>query len=153
MDAAKFTDDSGRDWFLRLDYTLARQIRAALAIDLIDLKGQAAALARMADAPELLVDTVWLIVEAQAKRLGLTDEDFGRGLGGGEAFERAAVALQECLAFFLRPQDRSAFVMTREILTGARRELLTQATNDLRSTFGESPSSCKPSAESATSAP
>lgn len=121
MQAAMFIDEEKREWSLRLDYSLVRSIRKRLGIDLADLKGQGEALAKMADNIELLVNTIYLIVEPQCQAKGITDEDFGRGLAG-DAFERARLALLEAIINFTPPQDRGAALMIQAILTTARKQ-------------------------------
>lgn len=126
MGPAVFTDEAGREWSLRLDYSLVRHLRKRLAIDLADLKGQGEALAKMADDIELLVNTIYLIVEQQCQAKGVTDEDFGRGLAG-DAFERARLALLESIINFTPPQDRGAALMVQAILTTARKQATEKA--------------------------
>jgi hypothetical protein len=123
---ATFTDEAGREWNLRLDYSAVRQIRKSLGVDLIDLKGQGAAFARMADDLELLVNVLYLALADQCAAKGITDEEFGRGLAG-EAFQEAANALQEAAISFLPPPDREAARRLLTILTGAKAELTASA--------------------------
>ena len=127
MDSAKFTDEAGREWTLRLNFSLVRHIRDTLGIDLIDLKGQGEALAKMADNMAILVDTVYLMVEPQCKARSVSDVEFGEGLAG-DCFERMRQALLESIINFTPPQDRGASTMIQAILTAARKQAVEEAT-------------------------
>ena len=102
-----FKDNRNREWQLVLNVYEMKQIRAKLGIDLIDViqldksgNVQVDMIDRIANDPCLLVDILWVLCEAQAKELDVTDVDFGSSLAG-DAIENATKAfLDELVDFF-----------------------------------------------------
>ena len=102
-----FKDNRNREWQLVLNVYEMKQIRAKLGIDLIDViqldksgNIQVDMIDRIANDPCLLVDILWVLCEAQAKELDVTDVDFGSSLAG-DAIENATKAfLDELVDFF-----------------------------------------------------
>ena len=102
-----FKDANGRDWEVVLNVFQMKRVRAALGVDLInvielDKDGQVRVdmIDRIANDPCLLVDILWVLVQDQAMRSGVTDEQIGTALAG-DAIEGAAKAfLDELVDFF-----------------------------------------------------
>lgn len=102
-----FKDNQGRSWEIALNVYEMKRIRGVLGIDLVnvialDKDGDVKVdlIDRIANDPCLLVDILWVIVEAQAKEDGVSDIDFGSSLAG-EAIESATKAfLDELVDFF-----------------------------------------------------
>jgi hypothetical protein len=134
--SASFKDDLGREWNLRLDFSLVRSIRDSLGVDLLSLEQQGNALTRMADDPALLVDVVYLICEKQCQRRKISDEEFGHGFTG-ETFQTAAAAFMEALVSFTPPprRDLAKFAMT--MTTGAMEAATETAKQILQKTLDE----------------
>ena len=110
-----FKDSNGQDWQIILNVLQMKRVRAALGIDLVnvitlDKDGAVKVdlIDRIANDPCLLVDILWVIVQDQAKSIGVTDEQFGSALVG-DAIERATAAfLDELVDFF--PGARRLFL-------------------------------------------
>ena len=110
-----FKDTNGQDWQIILNVLQMKRVRAALGIDLVnvitlDKDGAVKVdlIDRIANDPCLLVDILWVIVQDQAKSIGVTDEQFGSALVG-DAIERATAAfLDELVDFF--PGARRLFL-------------------------------------------
>ena len=110
-----FKDSNGQDWQIILNVLQMKRVRAALGIDLVnvitlDKDGAVKVdlIDRIANDPCLLVDILWVIVEGQARAIGVTDEQFGSALVG-DAIERATAAfLDELVDFF--PGARRLFL-------------------------------------------
>lgn len=103
---ARFKDTEGREWVLTLDVQLIKDVaqRSGVRIHKL-LADDAKGLQELLSDPIAFVDTLYLIVEDQAKAKGLTPEDFGRGLAG-DPLEAAAVAFMEALADFSPSRQR-----------------------------------------------
>ena len=110
-----FKDSTGREWRLVINVNEVKRVRAALGIDLANVIsiGKDGAVVdgfidRLANDPCLLVDILWVLVEAQAKEAGISDVEFGSSLAG-ESIETATRAfLDELVDFF--PGARHLFL-------------------------------------------
>lgn len=100
---AMFRDDAGREWTIRLDVRLARELRARAKYDIF---GKPEGLAAVIDNPESLVDALWVACESRARELGVTPEEFAAGLAG-DTIDAATSALLEAVVDFF-PQRRRA---------------------------------------------
>ena len=115
-----FTDSQGRGWEVTLNVAAMKAVREATGVNLYDvIEGNV--LARLAEDPVFLVDVLYVLCREQCRDRAVTDEQFGRAMGGDAVEQAAAALLDELVAFF--PKSR------REVL-GA---LLTK-TDQLRET-------------------
>ena len=101
-----FKDNQGRSWQIALNVYEMKRIRAILGIDLVNVitlsKDGAVKVDlvdRIANDPCLLVDILWVLVEAKAKELGVSDVDFGRSLAGAAIEEATKAFLDELVDF------------------------------------------------------
>lgn len=100
----RFTDAAGRDWLLTVNVNTVKRVREALGLNLLEVLG-GDVLERLAADPILLVDTLYVICQPQAKERGLSDEQFGEAMAG-ESIGQAAAALVEALLDFFQPAQR-----------------------------------------------
>jgi hypothetical protein len=99
-----FRDAAGRTWVIpTITYTLVQGVQQRMGANLWDLSGDV--WGKLADTPELLVRVLWCLCEAQADRLGVEPEDFGRSLGG-DVISHAVEALTAAVAASLRRPQR-----------------------------------------------
>jgi len=108
-----FKDNAGRTWSLTLNVWTVKKVRDLLGLDLLDLGGDAATrdkpglLFRLIADPVLLVDVLYVVCRDQADGASVTDEQFGRAMGG-DAIDAATKAFLEELADFTpSPRDRA----------------------------------------------
>jgi len=101
---AKFTDGLKREWTITVTTGAIKKVRKALNIDLADI--DQATYSRLANDPILLVDLLWLLMEAAAKQREVTEESFAEGLVG-DPIDSATAALLEAVADFFPAQKRS----------------------------------------------
>jgi hypothetical protein len=111
-----FKDNAGRTWSLTLNVWTVKKVRDLLGVDLLDLGGESATgpsdkkpglLFRLIADPVLLVDVLYVVCRDQADETGITDEQFGRAMGG-DAIDAATKAFLEELADFTpSPRDRA----------------------------------------------
>lgn len=95
-----FKDTAGRNWQVAINVGSIKRVRDQAEIDLTTvLDPKANLLERLSNDPVLLVDVLWILVAPQAEKLGVSDEQFGEGLGG-DALEAATTAFLEALADF-----------------------------------------------------
>ena len=111
-----FKDNAGRTWSLTLSVWTVKKVRDLLGVDLLDLGGEPATgpsdkkpglLFRLIADPVLLVDVLYVVCKDQADGASVTDEQFGRAMGG-DAIDAATKAFLEELADFTpSPRDRA----------------------------------------------
>ncbi|MBX3451027.1 MAG: hypothetical protein KF777_15790 [Planctomycetaceae bacterium] len=117
-----YTDNTGREWPLRLTYGLVRQVRQATGINLLGLSFEGSI---VTDGPLVtcdalrLLDVLWALASTEAARQGIPREDFEESLRG-DALESAAVALFEELLDFFPAPSRTALRRYRERVLAAR---------------------------------
>ena len=111
-----FNDNAGRTWSLTLNVWTVKKVRDLLGVDLLNLGGESATgssdkkpglLFRLIADPVLLVDVLYVVCKDQADGASVTDEQFGRAMGG-DAIDAATKAFLEELADFTpSPRDRA----------------------------------------------
>ena len=98
-----FKDNAGRVWSLQVDVAALKRVRSLLEVNLLDvLEGKL--VDRLADDPVFLCDVLYAVVKPEADVQKVSDEDFGRAMGG-DALDGATAAFLEELADFF-PQGR-----------------------------------------------
>jgi hypothetical protein len=115
-----FVDNAGRTWTVQIHVTAIKRVRALLdGYDLYSLvDGKLEGLSSLLGDPILLVDVIYCLCKDEADKLGISDEDFGRGMAGA-SIERAKQAfVEEYVDFFPNSQIREQI---REVLMLADR--------------------------------
>jgi len=114
----QFADGQGRVWALRIDVAQVKHVRGVLGRDLVALiDGGVGELGRFLSDPVAVVDTLYALCQQQAKRDDVSDEDFGRALGGDVLQAAAEALVEELLDFF---PDRNLRVVLRKGTRKAR---------------------------------
>jgi len=114
----RFTDAAGRVWPVEITVGTVKDLRKLLDVDLLSIIEPADTLLdRLATDAVLLCDTLFVVCRRECEARGVTDEDFGRALGG-EAIEQAAGAFLEAIDCFFRNARQAALVKS---LTGKTR--------------------------------
>ncbi len=123
-----FADNLGRTWYVAINVATIRRVRAALDVDLYQLVDDGMQeLGKLVSDPVRLADVLYVLCKEDADGKNITDEDFGRALGG-DAITAAAEALVEELVDFF-PEERSRAALRRVIEAGrqVRTKLLEHA--------------------------
>ena len=123
-----FADKLGRTWYVDVNVTTIRRVRAALDVDLyllVDDKMQA--LGALVSDPCRLADVLYVLCKDDADTKNISDEDFGRALAGDAIRAAAEAFVEELIDFF--PDERSRAALRRVIAAGrqVRTKLLDQA--------------------------
>jgi hypothetical protein len=101
-----FRDNAGRTWTVAVDVAAVKRVRSVLNVDLLEYV-DGSLLQRLAVDPVLLCDVLYVVCKPEADRLGVSDEDFGRAMGG-DVIEHATRAFMEALVSFSpNPRDRA----------------------------------------------
>lgn len=94
-----FTDTTGRTWTVAINVDAIRRVRALLEINLLDaVDGRL--LERLVTDPILLCDILFALVKPEAEAQNVSDEDFGRALGGDVLDQATTALLEELVDFF-----------------------------------------------------
>lgn len=102
MIVASFKDDDGRTWRIAITEPVANRVKDAHGIDLIDPSKLGDTFVKLAiGSTGLLVSVVYMLVEKQTKKAGVSPEDFGEAMTP-DAVEGAYKALQEAIVDFFR---------------------------------------------------
>lgn len=120
-----FQDNAGRTWLVGVNVTAVKRARALVGVDLY---------AVVAGGPETLngllgdivkvVDVLYVVCQDQADKEEVSDEDFGRALGG-DALQHAADALVGAIIdFFPQPRVRDALRKVAEADRAVKEKVL-----------------------------
>ena len=102
-----FNDTLGRTWTVTINVDAIRRVRALLDVNLLDaIEGKL--LERLVTDPVLLCDILFALVQPEAQAKNITDEDFGKALGG-DVLDHASSALLEELVDFFPSARRTVF--------------------------------------------
>ncbi len=99
-----FTDNAGNTWSLSITVDAVKRVRSLLNVNLMDVI-EGTLLEKLSADPVLLCDVLFAVVKPEADAKGITDEQFGRAMGG-DAIEAATAALLDDLVDFFPSQRR-----------------------------------------------
>jgi len=104
-----FKDTAGRTWIISIHVSAIKRVRGLLGIDLYKLiDDKFKALGELLADPVQLIDVIYCLCKEEADKLGISDEEFGRAMGG-DVIEHAANAfLEELTDFFPDARVRAA---------------------------------------------
>lgn len=120
MPAFKTAD--GREWLIRLDAPLIKEVRSSCNVDLAAPEGPT--FGKMIDDPCTLVDVLWILVRSQAA--GITDQAFAGSLVG-DSLDGASRALLQAIADFSPARKRAileAMIQRGERVQTRQREMV-----------------------------
>ena len=127
-----FNDTQGRTWTVTINVDAIRRVRGLLDINLLDaVEGKL--LERLVSDPVLLCDILFALVKPEAEAKQVSDEDFGRALGG-DVLDQATTALLEELVDFFPSGKRTVFRKALDKLKALEGMALETATRRLEST-------------------
>ena len=148
---ASFKDSVNRDWNIEIEPWVMKQVKARTGVDIGRfLDNELAGYLSLLKDPILFVDVLWVLVEEQADKKGITEEQFARSLGG-DAGEAAVEAFEEAFGafFFFFPRKLlNAMAAKGKAIAEKKTEQILKKIEDLHPDAPESTSS-----NSASSAP
>lgn len=129
-----FRDNAGREWLLEINSYFAKLVKARTGVNIGRfLDDGLKPLVEFLSDPITFVDVLFVLVSEQAEKRGVTDEQFGRALGG-DAAEAAVKAFTEAFELFCQPRQRKmirALAAKGEMVAEAQTELALKALADL----------------------
>ncbi|HUW99871.1 MAG TPA: hypothetical protein VMY35_02750 [Phycisphaerae bacterium] len=112
-----FRDSERREWQVRIDVNVIRDVRGEQQINLLDLPESGfALLTRLTTDLVLLVDILYVVCRRQARERSISDEDFGRAMRGDCLLPAAEVLFREVIDFF--PDARRRALLTKVLEAG-----------------------------------
>lgn len=127
---AKFTDNAGREWTVEANVSTVERVRKDTGFDLNGLAGFDL-ISDILDDPVLQTNIIYCMIEKQASKTGVSEDDFKEAMGG-ESLDTSAVALlQEMKSFFRNCRKREAFAKNLEMALTMEEAALNQALKEL----------------------
>ena len=126
-----FNDTLGRSWTVTINVDAVRRVRSLLNVNLLDVV-EGPLLERLVTDPVLLCDILFALCQPEAESKSVSDEDFGRALGG-DVLDAATTALLEELVDFFPSAKRSVFRKALEKLKKLEGIAIETATKRLES--------------------
>src|SRR3990172_1759083 len=126
-----FVDTQGRTWTVTINVDAIRRVRSLLNINLLEIV-EGPLLERLVTDPVLLCDILFALCQPEAQSKNVSDEDFGRALGG-DVLDGATTALLEELVDFFPSGKRAVFRKELEKLKKLEGIALEAATKRLES--------------------
>jgi len=98
-----FKDNAGRAWSVQINVDALKRVKSLLGVNLLEvIEGKL--IDRLSGDPVFLCDVLYAVVKPEADAQKVTDEDFGRAMGGDALDGATAAFLEELVDFF--PQGR-----------------------------------------------
>jgi hypothetical protein len=112
-----FRDTSGREWAISVDVNAVKRVMRATfdfcgeplkvnLLSIVDPEDATGLLQKLIEYPPLVCDIAYAICKPQCDEKNVTDEDFGRALGGDVLEKALECIIEETVDFF--PQARRA---------------------------------------------
>lgn len=120
----KFTDSTGRVWEFTINVTALKRVKAMLpGVDLAELtEGDPPLITRLSQDIVLVGDVLYVLCLDACHAGGISDEEFGKRLGGDAMFDGMDALLQELTDFFRqRPHLVKMIQKQRETVRAAIR--------------------------------
>jgi hypothetical protein len=104
-----FKDTQDRTWSVEINVSAVKRVRGLLKIDLYRVVDDGfKGLSEIIGDPVQLVDLVYVLCKSEADQRQVSDEDFGRSMGGDALLAAADAFVEELVDFFPEPRARSA---------------------------------------------
>jgi len=104
-----FTDATGRNWTITINVAALKKVKALVGVNLLELlDNNLEGLSELLSDVVKLVDILYVLCKDQADALGVSDEDFGRALGGDSLEQAVDAFLEELVDFFPNRRAREA---------------------------------------------
>lgn len=100
-----FNDNAARSWTVQINVDAIKRVRDLAQVNLLEVV-EGKLLERLIGDPVLLCDVIYCLCKPEADGKSISDEDFGRAMGG-DAIDGATTALlEELVGFFPQAKRR-----------------------------------------------
>lgn len=94
-----FKDNEGRTWTVSVNIAAVKRVKSLLNINLLDaIEGKL--IEELSSDPVMLCDVIYVICKPKADENKVTDEQFGRAMGGDAIATATTALLEELVDFF-----------------------------------------------------
>jgi hypothetical protein len=100
-----FSDNTDREWTVAINVDVVKRVRSLLDVDLLAAT-DGTLIERLVSDPILLCDVLYVVCKPQADEQGVTDEAFGRAMGGEAIDDGTTALLEELVDFFPQAKRR-----------------------------------------------
>lgn len=127
-----FKSNDGRAWTITVNVWAVKRVKALCGVDIYSLVDERLdGIAKLFSDPCQLVDVVYCLCKEQADKLGISDEDFGRSLGGDSIEHLANAFVEELFDFFPDPRRRAGLRLILEKMRAVESLVVQQATQEI----------------------
>ncbi|HOI56958.1 MAG TPA: hypothetical protein PLP01_17030 [Phycisphaerae bacterium] len=98
-----FVDNAGRTWTVAVNVDAIKRVRTLCEVNLLEVV-EGDLLGRLANDPILLCDVLYAVCKPELDAKSVSDEDFGRAMGGDVIEAATAAFLEEMVGFFPSPK-------------------------------------------------
>lgn len=103
-----FQDNAGRIWTIAVNVAAIKRARALIGVDVYKLiDDRMTGLGELLSDPVTFVDLLYVLCKDEADKLGVSDEDFGRGMAGDALDAATSAFVSELIDFFPNPRLRA----------------------------------------------
>jgi hypothetical protein len=122
-----FTDNQKRKWLIDINVFTYRQLKQLLDVDISDPE----AFFTLASDPASLCDAIYIVCRDQAEKQSITDEDFGRAMGGDCLADATSAFVQATINFCQSQRQREVLMKVVETGKILEEKVLTLAESKL----------------------
>ncbi len=94
-----FKDNQLREWSISVDVAAIKRVKSLLDVNLLDIV-DGELLEKLVTDPVMLCDIIYCLVKPEADQKEVSDEEFGRAMGGDSLDHATAALLGELVGFF-----------------------------------------------------
>ena len=98
-----FFDNAGRTWTVAVNVDAIKRVRTLCGVNLLEIVA-GDLLGRLANDPILLCDVLYAVCKPELDAKAVSDDDFGRAMGGDVIEAATAAFLEEMVGFFPSPK-------------------------------------------------
>jgi len=115
---AQFKDNKERSWTIDINVAVVKRVKARIQIDLLEaFNGKF--LEDLSRDPVRLVDLLYVLCEAQATAVGITDEQFGEAMAGDSILSATDAFISALVDFSPSPRARASLTEIRRLMKEA----------------------------------
>lgn len=116
-----FTDNAGRVWTVQVNVDAIKRVRDLAQVNLLEVV-EGKLLERLISDPVLLCDVIYSLCKPETDAKNVSDEDFGKAMGGDAIDGGTTALLEELVDFFPQAKRRvlaKALAKLRKLETAA----------------------------------